>query len=118
MSHTSHIEIEFKDLDCLALACKKLRYKYKRYGKYTFYNGATYDGFIVEIETWVCPIVIKGNSITCDLHNGSWGDIKDLKKLKAYYGAEKVKAMAKEKGYKFEETMVEDKPQIRIFLKG
>ena len=117
MSHTVKIEIELTDLDVLKTACKRLNLKYNDNSTVQLYDGNSYTGFVVQLPNWNFPIVISGKTIYYDNYNGNWGNISELNKLKTYYGVEKVKQLARAKGYSYRELMINNNPQIRIAVR-
>lgn len=114
MSHTVKIEIELTDINILKVACKRLNLKYEENSSAQLYDGNTYQGFVIHLKDWNYPIIINGKNIYYDNYQGRWGDISQLNQLKTYYGVEKVKALARSKGYAYRELIVNNRPQVRI----
>ena len=116
MSHTVKVQIELNDLNVLKTTCERLNLNYQINGTAKMYDGTTHQGFVINLPNWHYPIVISRKDLYYDNYEGRWGDIAELNKLKTYYGVEKVKRLARAKGYSYRELMINDKPQVRITI--
>jgi len=108
MSHTMNIEIELHDETVLKAACKRLGLECVS-GKHRLF-GSEEEGLGIKLKGWKYPIVVKKNGVvSMDNYNGKWGNIKELNKLKSYYGVEKAKLEARRKGYRYiEKTNIQE----------
>lgn len=113
MSHTVKIEVELTDINALKTTCNRLNLKFEENSIANLYADQQ-RGFVIHLPNWRYPIIVNNGNVFYDNYNGQWGDIAELNKLKMYYGVEKVKALARAKGYAYRELTINNKPQIRI----
>lgn len=119
MSHTMNIATQFNDSYALQKACEKLNLKTEK-GSYSFYSNDTkHTGTAVFLPNWKYPIVItnfeKGD-LAYDNYNENWGSMTELKKLEAYYGAEKATQEARKMGYSVYESFNEKENEIELTI--
>ena len=106
MSHTMNIETEIRDTKALSSACNRLNLDFDQNIAPRKFYSTTETGMAVNLDGWKYPVVIQENGkLAYDNYNGSWGEDKELGKLKAYYGSEKAKIEARKKGYSVNETI-------------
>lgn len=117
MSHTAHIEVQLNDEACLEKACERLNLKMVKNETVTFYDGTKHTGIAIKLKNWKYHIIVDGDKVYMDNYNNNWGNIELFNELKMYYGAEKAKKLARKNGYMVKETMVDNKLQVKIFVK-
>lgn len=116
MSHTMNVKVELHDREALEAACRKLGLKVEE-GRFQLYSSVE-EGIGVYLPGWKYPVVIKRDgTVAYDNYGGQWGSIKELSKLKAYYGLEKAKIEARKKGYSVHESVDEKKKQLILRIK-
>lgn len=104
MSHKTTVKTEFKDRQTLAEACKALGIPCEVAAEGQEVEGRLYQGPEKGVATfklpgWQYPVVVKadGNAVF-DNYNGSWGDTKELDKVKQAYATTVVEAKVKSGG--------------------
>lgn len=113
MSHTVHIDIQFRDRQCLISACQRLGLRMQE-GSHKLFQ-TTEEGIGVSLLGWRYPAVIKPDgTVAIDNYNGSWGKIEELNKLKAYYGVEVATMAAYMQGYGVIESFNEETQEIEL----
>ena len=117
MSHTVHIDVELSDEECLKKACNRCGAIFKTNDEVTFYDGSVRTGLSVKLKGWKYPIVLNDSNVYMDDY-ASWSCMDTFYELKTYYGIEKVKKLARIKGYTSKEVMVNNKPQVKIFVRN
>lgn len=116
MSHTMNIQIELHDRAALEAACQRLGLEMVE-GSHRLYQ-TTEEGIGVFLPGWKYPVVVKADgTIAYDNYNGSWGDIRELNKLRAFYGLEKAKIEARKKGYSVYETFNNRTQEIELRIR-
>lgn len=99
MSHVAEVQVEFRDLDCLEIACKALGAEFHRHAKCKLYDGVQREGTLVKPKGWLYPVCVKGNKAEFDNFNGSWGKMSEFDKIKQLYAVEAATKQAKRQGY-------------------
>lgn len=117
MSHTVHIDVELSDEECLRKACNRVGAIYHDREEVSFYDGTIRTGFSIRLDGWQYPVVVNDSNVYMDNYE-SWSDMSKFYELKTYYGIEKVKKLARKKGYSSKEVMVNNKPQVKIFVRN
>ncbi|HXH83487.1 MAG TPA: DUF1257 domain-containing protein [Candidatus Tectomicrobia bacterium] len=85
MSHTATVQVQFRDRDALADACRELGFALE-HGSVTFYDQQTYSGDVIHLPGWQYPIVVETpETVRMDHYEGRWGDIAQFHRLKRTY---------------------------------
>lgn len=125
MSHIATVEIEFKDLDCLAKACTKCGVELRRDQKqFTWYNGNVSDcDAAIAVpgnkQAYEIGVHLEGGKIrlSYDPFCGGYGmqkhvafedDLRGLGKLQQAYAVEVARKQAKKQGFSVREQVQAD----------
>ena len=93
MSHLVQIEVELKNQRSVVKACERLEWKCEVNSSTIFYDGSKVSGVVVSPPNWRFPCVVQEDGrIAADTFGTSWGNPKDLDKLKQYYSLEEATA--------------------------
>lgn len=104
MSHLVKVKVEFKDLEVLKAACKKVGASYVDKGVAKFFDGSSKTGALVRLKNWSYPVVVTNGEAYYDNYNGHWGNISELNALKQNYSIEAIRKTAEQMGYSCMET--------------
>lgn len=116
MSHTMNIEIELHDRAALEAACQRLGVRMIE-GIHRLYQTVE-EGIGICLPGWKYPVVVKDDgSVAYDNYGGSWGNISEFNKLRAYYGVEKAKIEARKRGYSVQEIFNNRTQEIELRIK-
>lgn len=110
MSHIATIKTEVKSLRALKSACRRLGLDQPKFGEHRLFAGQTATGYSVSLPDWRYPAVfdLKQKKAHFDNYNGSWGDEKELDKLKQAYAVCAAKEKAIQQGYTVQEHVQKD----------
>lgn len=110
MSHIATVQTEITSLRALRDACRRLGLKPPRFGEHRLFGGQTAKGYAVSLPDWQYPVVIdlKSKQVHYDNYNGSWGDEKELDKLKQAYAVCAAKDKAVKQGFQVQEKTLKD----------
>ena len=115
MSKTMNMTIDLNDRVALMSACERLNLRVEE-GTFQLFR-TTEKGLGIFLEGWKFPAVLKADgSVAFDNYEGHWGDEKELNKLKAYYGVEKVKIESWQKGYAVSESYNEQTHELELTI--
>lgn len=118
MSETFNVDLELRDKAALAAACSRLGLSVAS-GVHNLYRDKGLQGLGVSLQGWRFPAIVKADgTVAYDNYHGRWGDIKELNKLKAYYGLEKAKIEARKKGLSVYESVQDNKLVLKIRVGG
>lgn len=85
MSHTATVQVQFRDPEALADACRELNFPLE-HGSVTFYDQHAYTGDVIRLPGWQYPIVVETpETVRMDHYEGRWGDIAHFHRLKQTY---------------------------------
>jgi len=85
LSHTASVQVQFRDREALADACRELGFALE-HGSVTFYDEKTYSGDVIQLPGWQYPIVVETpETVRMDHFDGRWGDIAHFSRLKHSY---------------------------------
>lgn len=84
MSHIATIEIQIKDPEALAEACREMGATITHNATVQVFETSV-TGTAIQLPGWVYPVVLRGTELLYDNYNGSWGDIAHLKRLRQLY---------------------------------
>lgn len=116
MSHTMNIAIELHDREALEAACQRLGLRMEE-GKFKLYQTSE-EGIGIYLPGWRYPVVVKNDgTIAYDNYNGNWGDVKEINKLRAFYGLERAKSEARRRGYSVYETFNDRTQEIELRIR-
>ena len=94
MSHTTKIEIQFKDMDCLKESAKALNLETVE-GKIRLFSS-THHGLGIKLPGWKYPVVFtEQGEMFYDNYNGSWGNKRVLDEYLDKLKTEYAKAVTK-----------------------
>jgi hypothetical protein len=110
-----NIKTELRDMDALKKACERMGGQFLGHGGHQLY-GNIVSGTGLRLPGWVYPVVVcdNGKSLSYDDYRGSWGNVADINKLKAFYGVEKAKTEALKKGYRVYEKFNSESREIEL----
>jgi hypothetical protein len=108
MSHVTTVAVEFKDLDVLEIAARKLGAPFRREETVRFMDGNTVTGPSVRLAGWHYPVVLADKKLHMDNYGGHWGKPAELDRLKQVYAIEVTKKQAKKQGFRVRETHASD----------
>lgn len=98
MSHTSKIKVAFNDRDIFAQTIKALGGTVLGDGTHKLYSS-TERGLGFQLPGWRYPLCLRTDqTIAFDDDHGSWGNVKDLDRLKAGYTIEVARVAAQQQG--------------------
>lgn len=100
-SHTTEIKMRFADLDALAAVVARLGGRVIGQGCHQLYSTKE-EGFAVQLPGWRFPIVIQDGVIRYDNHQGYWGSLAELIKLRREYAIEVATRAAQAQGWMVE----------------
>jgi hypothetical protein len=99
MSHTVKIAIEFQNRTALSAAVEAIGGTVRGEGTHYLFAGQE-QGFCFELPGWRYPLVLRSdNTLAFDDYHGSWGNVKDIDKLKGAYAIEAAHQAASEQGW-------------------
>lgn len=84
MSHIATIEIQIKDPEALAEACRDMGATLTHDTEVNIYQ-TTVTGTAIQLPGWIYPVVLRGTELIYDNYEGQWGDIAHLKRLRQLY---------------------------------
>lgn len=84
MSHIATIEIQIKDPEALAEACREMGATITHNAEVTIYKTSV-TGTAIQLPGWVYPVVLRDTELIYDNYEGQWGDIAHLKRLRQLY---------------------------------
>ncbi len=84
MSHIATIEIQIKDPEALAEACRDMGATITHNAEVTIYKTSV-TGPAIQLPGWVYPVVLRDTELIYDNYEGQWGDIAQLKRLRQLY---------------------------------
>lgn len=103
-SHTARIEVEMKNAEALKTAVEAIGGKWLGQGKHRLYGGQS-TGYGFTLPGWQYPLVLEeGGRLAYDDFNGSWGNVKDLDRLKGSYAVGMAEHAARLHGWNVEKT--------------
>jgi hypothetical protein len=102
-SHTAKIRVDYTDPGLLEVACKSLGWKWLGLQTHDLFDGV-YRGHGFLPEGWAYPVVFSNGELHADTFNGSWGDEKQLDKLKCEYAIATAQQAAESLGWQCERT--------------
>jgi hypothetical protein len=108
MSHVTTVAVEFKDLEALEIAARKLGAPFAREETVRFMDGNTVTGPSVRLAGWQYPVVLEGKKLHMDNYGGRWGKPAELDRLKQTYAIEVTKKQARKQGFRVRETQASD----------
>lgn len=108
MSHVTTVAVEFKDLEALELAARKLGAPFRRDETVQFMDGNTVTGPSVRLAGWQYPVVLEGKKLHMDNYGGRWGKPAELDRLKQTYAIEVTKKQARKQGFRVGESRASD----------
>ncbi len=98
-SHTTTVEIEFKNHDALSVAVNKLGGRVIGHGTHALYE-TKHTGFAVQLPNWELPVIAGADSqLHYDTYNGAWGNESDIAKLTSAYAIETARHAAAAQGW-------------------
>jgi gamma-glutamylcyclotransferase (GGCT)/AIG2-like uncharacterized protein YtfP len=81
-----------KNVKHILNAAKELGLRAEAVTNHQLFDGKRFTGTAVYLPGWRYPIVVEADgAVQADNYNGSWGNIKELDKLKDYYALGEVK---------------------------
>ena len=100
MSHTTKVQVQFKDSKALRDACNALKIPFQE-GPFTvsFYDGQKHEGNIkVTLPGWTYPVLFNSQTgdVAYDNYEGKWGDIRQLHNLVQEYALQVAEDQASE----------------------
>lgn len=99
MSHTTKINVEYKDKDSLGRAIEALGGKVIGDGSHRLFQGSV-EGWAFTLPGWNYPCILgAGGSLSYDNYNGSWGDARLLTMLKDEYALRVAESYAASQGW-------------------
>lgn len=108
MSHVTTVQVEFKDLEALEAAARKLGAPFERQETVRFMDGNTVTGPTVRLDGWRYPVVLAGTKLHMDTYGGHWGNPVELERLKQTYAVEVTKKQARKQGFRVQESRASD----------
>jgi hypothetical protein len=116
VSHTTTIDLQVKDEDAFAQACRDLGYEVARNASAKlFQSGSNFnDATVVKIPGWNYPVVCKDGKLHFDNYNGRWGDNAQLDKLKQRYARNVAIKTARARGFRVQEKTVDGKVKLTL----
>lgn len=112
MSHTVKVKLNLTDKALIKSVAKKLGYEFMESAQRGDISGSG-----VKLPGWQFPVVI-GATGECafDNYNGKWGNIEELNKFQAHYGAEKTRIEAARMGYEVSEYFNAETNDIELTI--
>lgn len=99
MSHTVKVKLNLKDRELIKAVAKKLGIEFMEAAQRGDISGCG-----IKLPKWQYPVVISATGeCAYDNYNGNWGNIEELNKFQAHYGAEKTRIEAARMGYEVTE---------------
>jgi hypothetical protein len=99
MSHTTKINVEFRDKDALGAAILALGGQVLGDGSHHLFAGNV-TGFGFKLAGWSYPCVLGSDgALSYDDYHGSWGNVKDLDTLKGEYALQVAESVANAQGW-------------------
>src|SRR5262245_2078270 len=108
MSHVTTVAVEFKDLEALEIAARKLGALFRHEETVRFMDGNTVTGPSVRLAGWQYPVVLKDKKLHMDNYGGRWGKPAELDRLKQTYAVEVAKKHARKQGFRVQECRASD----------
>src|SRR5262245_22186833 len=108
MSHVTTVAVEFKDLEALEIAARKLGAQFQREETVRFMDGNTVTGPSVRLAGWQYPVVLEDRKLHMDNYGGRWGNPVELDRLKQAYAVAVTKKQARKQGFRVRENQASD----------
>jgi hypothetical protein len=98
-SHTTTVNVEFRDRQALYTALAELRANVIGDGRHALYSSNE-TGFAFQLPGWTYPIIAKKDgSLAFDTDNGRWGNESDIQTLTGAYAIEAARNAANAQGW-------------------
>ena len=98
-SHTTTVQIEFRDARALKAAVEAMGGRFMGEGTYKLYSS-TEAGIGFALPHWAFPLISRADgSLAYDDYRGAWGNVADLERLKGAYAIEAARLAAQDLGW-------------------
>jgi hypothetical protein len=115
MSHLVQIEVELKNQRSVVKACQRLEWDCQVNSSTIYYDGSKVSGSVISVPGWKFPAVVQEDGrIAADTFGTSWGNPKDLDRLKKYYAVEETKSTLAAQGIYSREYLDEKDQSITL----
>lgn len=109
MSHTITGQTQFRSVEILTAACRRLGIESPRVGTHRLFDRSV-EGHAVFLKGWNYPAVVDlaTGQVSHDTFEGRWGDMKELDRLKQAYATESMLAALRKQGRSAIESVRQD----------